>query len=37
MLHNDSYNRREYVVKVLIKVVPNFTVDNAIVVMQVGV
>jgi hypothetical protein len=36
MLHNDNYNRREYVVKVLLKVVEGMTVDDAVVVMQVG-
>lgn len=35
MLHNDNYNRREYVVKILINVVKGFTVDDAVVVMQV--
>lgn len=35
MLHNDNYNRREYVVKVLLKVVEGMTVDDAVVVMQV--
>eukprot|EP00195_Chlamydomonas_chlamydogama_P011849 CAMPEP_0202910762 /NCGR_PEP_ID=MMETSP1392-20130828/52969_1 /ASSEMBLY_ACC=CAM_ASM_000868 /TAXON_ID=225041 /ORGANISM="Chlamydomonas chlamydogama, Strain SAG 11-48b" /LENGTH=154 /DNA_ID=CAMNT_0049600979 /DNA_START=179 /DNA_END=643 /DNA_ORIENTATION=- len=34
LLHNDNYNRREYVVKILIKVVNGFTVDDAVVVMQ---
>lgn len=34
MLHNDNYNRREYVVKVLLKVVEGMTVDDAVVVMQ---
>ncbi|KAI8469217.1 MAG: ATP-dependent Clp protease adaptor protein ClpS-domain-containing protein [Monoraphidium minutum] len=34
LLHNDNYNRREYVVKVLMKVVPQITVDDALVVMQ---
>lgn len=36
MLHNDNYNRREYVVKVLMKVVDSITVDDAVNVMQVG-
>lgn len=35
MLHNDNYNRREYVVKVLLKTVDGLTVDDAVVVMQV--
>mmetsp|Transcript_5161 Transcript_5161/g.12706 ORF Transcript_5161/g.12706 Transcript_5161/m.12706 type:complete len:161 (-) Transcript_5161:2840-3322(-) len=34
MLHNDNYNRREYVVKVLLKVVAGITMDDAVVVMQ---
>ena len=33
MLHNDNYNRREYVVKVLIKVIEGFSVDDAMQVM----
>jgi len=37
LLHNDDVNRREYVVKVLIKVVEAFTVEDAMVVMQVCV
>ncbi len=37
MLHNDDFNRREYVVKVLIKVLDNFTVEDAINCMQVRV
>lgn len=37
MLHNDNYNRREYVVKVLMKVVDSITVDDAVNVMQVRV
>ncbi|GBF87706.1 ATP-dependent Clp protease adapter chloroplastic-like protein [Raphidocelis subcapitata] len=36
MLHNDNYNRREYVVKVLIKVVEGMTVDDAVGVMQLA-
>jgi ATP-dependent Clp protease adaptor protein ClpS len=36
MLHNDNYNRREYVVKVLLKTVEGLTVDDAVNVMQVG-
>lgn len=35
-LHNDTYNKREYVVKVLLKVIDTMTVDDAVVVMQVG-
>lgn len=34
MLHNDNYNRREYVVKILLKVVQGITVDDAVVAMQ---
>jgi len=34
LLHNDSHNRREYVVKVLISVVKTLTVDDAVVAMQ---
>ena len=34
MLHNDNYNRREYVVQVLLKVIPGMTVDDAVNVMQ---
>jgi ATP-dependent Clp protease adaptor protein ClpS len=34
MLHNDNYNRREYVVQILIKVVENYTVDDAMLVME---
>ncbi|KAL7587752.1 hypothetical protein Lser_V15G37507 [Lactuca serriola] len=29
MLYNDNYNKREYVVQVLMKVIPGMTVDNA--------
>lgn len=36
MLHNDNYNRREYVVKILLKTVEGLTVDDAVNVMQVG-
>jgi hypothetical protein len=35
LLHNDNYNRREYVVKVLLKIVEGMTVDDAVNVMQV--
>ncbi|KAL3144030.1 hypothetical protein ABBQ32_003834 [Trebouxia sp. C0010 RCD-2024] len=34
MLHNDTFNRREYVVRVLMKVVDGLTVDDAVNVMQ---
>uniref|UniRef100_A0A7N0VFY2 Adaptor protein ClpS core domain-containing protein n=2 Tax=Kalanchoe fedtschenkoi TaxID=63787 RepID=A0A7N0VFY2_KALFE len=34
MLHNDNYNKREYVVQVLMKVIPGMTVDIAVNVMQ---
>ena len=34
MLHNDSVNRREYVVRVLLKVVKGLTVEDAVNVMQ---
>ncbi|KAI3694023.1 hypothetical protein L1987_76981 [Smallanthus sonchifolius] len=33
-LHNDSYNKRGYVVQVLMKVIPGMTVDNAFDIMQ---
>jgi hypothetical protein len=36
MLHNDNYNRREYVVKILLKTIEGLTVDDAVNVMQVG-
>lgn len=35
MLHNDTFNRREYVVSVILKVVDGYTVDEAVNVMQV--
>ena len=35
MLHNDSFNRREYVVSVLLKVVDGLAMDDAVNVMQV--
>ena len=35
MLHNDNFNKREYVVQVLLKVVKCMTVDDAVNVMQV--
>lgn len=34
LLHNDNYNKREYVVKVLMKIVQTITVEDAINVMQ---
>jgi ATP-dependent Clp protease adaptor protein ClpS len=34
MLHNDNYNRREYVVKILLKNIEGLTVDDAVNVMQ---
>ena len=34
MLHNDTVNRREYVVRVLLKVVKGLTVEDAVNVMQ---
>ncbi|PSS08389.1 ATP-dependent Clp protease adapter protein [Actinidia chinensis var. chinensis] len=34
MLHNDDHNKREYVVQVLMKVIPGMTVDNAVNIMQ---
>ncbi len=34
MLHNDSFNRREYVVSVLLKVVDGLAMDEAVNVMQ---
>ena len=34
MLHNDDHNQREYVVQVLMKVIPGMTVDNAVNIMQ---
>jgi len=34
MLHNDNYNRREYVVQVLMKTIPGMTVDDAVNIMQ---
>lgn len=34
MLHNDNYNKREYVVQVLMKVIPGMSVDNAVNIMQ---
>ena len=37
MLHNDSFNRREYVVSVLLKVVDGLAMDEAVNVMQVTI
>lgn len=34
MLHNDNFNKREYVVRVLLKVIDELTVDDAVNVMQ---
>ncbi|CAH9084789.1 unnamed protein product [Cuscuta epithymum] len=34
MLHNDDYNRREYVVQVLMKVIPGMSLDKAVNIMQ---
>eukprot|EP00249_Psilotum_nudum_P009188 c21765_g2_i1 orf=286-762(-) len=34
MLHNDNYNKREYVVQVLMKVIPGMTLDSAVNIMQ---
>ncbi|KAJ7973901.1 ATP-dependent Clp protease adapter protein ClpS [Quillaja saponaria] len=34
LLHNDNYNKREYVVQVLMKVIPGMTVDIAVNIMQ---
>lgn len=34
LLHNDNSNRREYVVKILLKVIDGMTVDNAVGIMQ---
>ena len=33
-LHNDNFNRREYVVQVLMKVIPRMTLDNVVNIMQ---
>jgi hypothetical protein len=35
MLHNDNFNRREYVVQVLLKIIAGLTVDDAVNVMNV--
>jgi len=34
LLHNDEVNRREYVVKVLLKIVPTLTMDDAVNIMN---
>eukprot|EP00252_Welwitschia_mirabilis_P007201 TRINITY_DN1835_c0_g1_i2.p1 TRINITY_DN1835_c0_g1~~TRINITY_DN1835_c0_g1_i2.p1 ORF type:complete len:157 (-),score=28.57 TRINITY_DN1835_c0_g1_i2:193-663(-) len=34
LLHNDDYNKREYVVQVLMKVIPGMTLDIAVNIMQ---
>lgn len=34
MLHNDNFNKREYVVQVLMKAIPGMTVDIAVNVMN---
>jgi ATP-dependent Clp protease adaptor protein ClpS len=34
LLHNDDYNKREYVVQVLLKCVEGYTVEDALNVMQ---
>ncbi|KAE8124962.1 hypothetical protein FH972_019801 [Carpinus fangiana] len=34
LLHNDNFNKREYVVQVLMKVIPAMTLDNAVNIMQ---
>ncbi|XP_074342581.1 ATP-dependent Clp protease adapter protein CLPS1, chloroplastic-like [Apium graveolens] len=34
MLHNDNYNKREYIVQVLMKVISGMTVDIVVNVMQ---
>ena len=34
ILHNDDVNKREYVVQVLMKVIPGMTLDNAVNIMQ---
>ncbi|ERN00991.1 hypothetical protein AMTRI_Chr04g187750 [Amborella trichopoda] len=34
LLHNDNYNKREYVVQVLMRVIPGMTLDNAVNIMQ---
>ncbi|KAG0449671.1 hypothetical protein HPP92_027103 [Vanilla planifolia] len=34
ILHNDNFNKREYVVQVLMKVIPGMTLDSAVNIMQ---
>ncbi|KAL6003501.1 ATP-dependent Clp protease adapter protein CLPS1, chloroplastic [Asimina triloba] len=34
ILHNDNYNKREYVVQVLVKVIPGMLINVAIDIMQ---
>ncbi len=34
LLHNDDVNVKEYVVKVLLKIVPSLTVDDAMNIMN---
>ncbi|OMO90231.1 Adaptor protein ClpS, core [Corchorus capsularis] len=34
ILHNDNFNKREYVVQVLMKVIPGMSLDNAVNIMQ---
>ena len=34
ILHNDNYNKWEYVVQVLMKVIPGMTLNNAVNIMQ---
>ncbi|XP_073007624.1 ATP-dependent Clp protease adapter protein CLPS1, chloroplastic [Typha latifolia] len=34
ILHNDNFNKREYVVQVLMKVIPGMTLDIAVNIMQ---
>ncbi|KAI0498801.1 hypothetical protein KFK09_019694 [Dendrobium nobile] len=34
ILHNDNFNKREYVVQVLMKVIPGMTLDTAVNIMQ---
>ncbi|GMH27522.1 hypothetical protein Nepgr_029365 [Nepenthes gracilis] len=34
ILHNDDFNKREYVVQVLLKVIPGMTLDIAVNIMQ---
>ncbi|XP_062111179.1 ATP-dependent Clp protease adapter protein CLPS1, chloroplastic [Humulus lupulus] len=36
ILHNDNFNKREYVVQVLMKVIPGMTLDIAVNIMQVA-